>query len=203
MSRCTNVLSIYYAPLADGIAILPDQNIKPKKIASISTVMVQCRAAFTNVIRSLLSSAQTCKEGYIVCFANVRVIYINDKMISSSFLAAYSRMIQRRYDGVVKMMVKRYFVPSFFLYSAKNASAMSSMSNTHHDERSLFIPYEKEIFFMMTVADLFDPMYSLVNAFYRQTVVPLDEPQVRPLDLVEEQFRRSRCSLKLRFSKRS
>lgn len=84
-------------------------------------------------------------------------------------------------------MIKQKDVLLLLLNQGRDMPAAKTLSITHHDGPSLYVPSQKDIILKIQAADAFVENYQVLvpfhaNAFYRYATVLLDELHVRLLE---------------------
>lgn len=156
------------------------------KLANISSAILQRRATFTDGMKSLLRYIRALEELCGVPFFTVRITDVVCYMMTSNYLAGSSRAAYIRHirSRLVMTNKKQYFL---LIDLRKDALVAKTLGITLLSKPILCISFKQGILFMNQAADAFvknerQPASFHANAFYRYTIVPLNEFCIPSLD---------------------
>lgn len=147
----------------------------------------------TDTIQSLLRYVPALDGRYGVRFANMRIMDIVQDMISSKFFVENSGAPHIRKTRVRKTMIKFLKVLLLFVNLNKDPPVAKNFGITHLDYPTLYISSEKDILFMIQIADAFVTNFhkqvpSHANFFRRQSIDLLDKLYIFHLKQKREAF---------------
>lgn len=105
--------------------------------------------------KRLLNYRRAFEENYDVRFFNVSAEDIAENIVFSNFLAANSRIVYQRHFEVCKIMITHKGMLRLLAKLSKDAPVVKTVTITHLDEPSLYIPSEKDILLIIQVANTF------------------------------------------------
>lgn len=108
---------------------------------------------FTHTIQSPLSYEGAFGEEDVVHFVHVRIVDIEENMMSSNVLAANSRATYIRFSKASRKMIRNQEVLSRLIKLDKEAPTAKILDITQLNYRSLYISSKEDILFMVQVSD--------------------------------------------------
>lgn len=113
------------------------------KTTNISTMIVRHKPTFTDEIQSLQCWVRAFAEHYSADFVLVSITNIVKDIMSSNFMAPYSRVIYTRYNRPDMMMIKHHGLFPLLRSWKRTIHAANTLSITHLDDSSLYVYSEK------------------------------------------------------------
>lgn len=137
-------LHMWYALLIVEKLMNSAQEIKPRKIANISTATVRWESSFPETIESVLNYARAFEEDYAMSFV--------DDMMSSNFFVANAMATYARYICVASTIIKTDRVFLLPVSLAMDALVVKTLCITHLADPGLYISTKEDILLMIQAA---------------------------------------------------